>query len=153
MPSLDNKIPPPVIGIVVATGMWELSALGPYLALAAPLKQVIIALLVATGLALDVLGLMAFRRARTTVNPLRPQQVSSMVTGGVYRYTRNPMYLGMAVLLLAWAVHLSALPSFLGVVVFVLYITRFQIQPEERALQAGFGEEYLAYASRVRRWL
>lgn len=153
MLSLDHKVPPPVIAIVVATGMWGLSALGPHILLVSPFRQIIIALLVAIGLTLDVLGILSFRRARTTVNPLRPRQVSSMVTDGVYRYTRNPMYLGMATLLLAWAVHLSALPSFLGVVIFVLYITRFQIQPEERALQAVFGDEYLAYTSRVRRWL
>ncbi len=153
MPSLDHKIPPPVVGAAVAAGMWGLSALGPEVPLASILKYVLLVVLVVVGIAFDLLGLLAFRSARTTVNPLKPERASSMVTGGVYRVTRNPMYLGMAVLLVAWAVYLSRGLPFVGPVVFVLYITRFQIEPEERALRSLFGEEYSSYASRVRRWL
>lgn len=105
------------------------------------------------GLAFDLAGLLAFRSHRTTVNPLSPHKASALVTGGVYRITRNPMYVGMAFLLLAWAVHLSALLPLLGPVLFVLYITRFQIQPEERVLQQLFGEAYTDYRRAVRRWL
>lgn len=133
--------------------MWGLSALGPEVPLASMLKYVLLVALVVVGIAFDLLGLLAFRSARTTVNPLKPERASSMVTGGVYRVTRNPMYLGMAVLLVAWAVYLSRLLPFVGPVVFVLYITRFQIEAEERALRGLFGEEYSSYASRVRRWL
>lgn len=153
MLSLDHKIPPPVVGAAVAAGMWGLSALGPEVPLASLLKYVLVAILVVVGLAFDLLGILAFRRSRTTVNPLKPERASFMVTGGVYRVTRNPMYLGMAVLLVAWVVHLSALLPFVGPVAFVLYITRFQIQPEERALQGIFGEAYSAYVCRVPRWL
>jgi protein-S-isoprenylcysteine O-methyltransferase Ste14 len=153
MLSLDHKIPPPVVGALVAAGMWAVSELGPQVSLASLPKHVAVAVLVVVGIALDVLGLLAFRNSRTTVNPLKPERASSMVTGGVYRVTRNPMYLGLVILLLAWAVHLSALLPFAGPVIFVLYITHFQIQPEERALKDIFGEEYSTYASRVRRWL
>jgi len=153
MLSLDHKIPPPVVGVLVAAGMWSIAALGPQLPLSPLTKYVIAAIFAATGLALDVLGILSFRRAHTTVNPLKPERASSMVTSGIYRFTRNPMYLGMLMLLLAWAVYLGALLPLMGPLAFVLYITRFQIRPEERALQAVFGEEYLAYASRVRRWL
>lgn len=153
MVSLDHKIPPPVVGLLVAAGMWSLSAIGPQIAFAPWLKYVTIAILAATGLAIDVLGLLSFHRARTTVNPLKPERVSAIVTSGVYRFTRNPMYLGMAMLLLAWSTYLSALLPFAGPAIFVLYITRFQIQPEEKVLKAKFGDEYAAYASRVRRWL
>ena len=98
-------------------------------------------------------GILAFRASRTTINPLKPERSSSLVVGGIYRITRNPMYVGMAFLLLAWAVHLSAWLSFTGILAFVLYITRFQIRPEERALQRIFGEAFNAYCARVRRWL
>ena len=98
-------------------------------------------------------GLLAFRASRTTINPLRPKRVSALVTVCVYRITRNPMYVGLCCILLAWAVHLAALPAFLGPPAFVLYVTRFQIVPEERALAELFGERYLEYAARVRRWL
>jgi len=105
------------------------------------------------GAAFDLSGLLAFRASRTTINPLQPQRASALVVGGVYRFTRNPMYVGMALFLLAWAVYLSAVLPFLGPLLFALYITRFQIQPEERVLKALFGAGYLAYAARVRRWL
>jgi len=153
MPSLEHKIPPPVIGALVAAAMWSVSALGPQFPIATGPKYAAVAILAVTGVAFDVLGLLAFRVSRTTVNPLKPERASAMVTSGVYRVSRNPMYVGMVLLLLAWAVYLSALLSFAGPPIFVLYITRFQIQSEERVLKGIFGEEYSAYAARVRRWL
>ena len=133
--------------------MWGVAGLGPRLAIARGPAWLAVAVLVTTGLAFDVLGIMAFRASRTTVNPLKPERASALVTGGVYRVTRNPMYVGMVFLLLAWAVYLSAVLPFAGIVVFILYITRFQIQPEERVLERLFGDEYATYATRVRRWL
>lgn len=112
-----------------------------------------VAVLACAGAGLLVAGAMSFRYAGTTVNPLRPQDASSLVTSGVYRMTRNPMYTGLLLMLLAWAVFLSALWSFLVLPVFVLYVTRFQIQPEERMLAVIFGETYREYTNRVRRWL
>jgi protein-S-isoprenylcysteine O-methyltransferase Ste14 len=153
MPSLEHRIPPPVVGALVAAAMWATSALAPQLSIASGPKYAAIAVLVVAGLAFDLLGLLAFRTSRTTVNPLKPERASVLVTGGVYRVSRNPMYVGMALLLLALAIYLSALIPFAGPVLFVLYVTRFQIQPEERVLKGIFGDEYLAYAARVRRWL
>ena len=120
--------------------MWGIAGLGPQLPIARGPAWLAVAILVAIGLAFDVLGIMAFRASRTTVNPLKPERASALVTGGVYRVTRNPMYVGMVFLLLAWAVYLSAVLPFAGIVVFVLYITRFQIQPEERVLNGIFGD-------------
>ena len=153
MPSLEHKIPPPVVGLLLAAGMWGVSGFGPQLSIAAVPKYSVVALLVLAGVAFDLLGLFAFRASRTTANPLNPERATSLVTGGIYRVSRNPMYVGMAFLLLAWAVHLSALLPFVGPVVFVLYITRYQIQPEERVLEGIFGDSYLSYAARTRRWL
>jgi protein-S-isoprenylcysteine O-methyltransferase Ste14 len=138
---------------VVAAAMWEFSAMGPQLSIAPELRYAAAAILVLAGVALDLLGLIAFRTSRTTINPLKPERTSALVTGGVYRVTRNPMYAGLGLLLLSWAIFLSALLPFAGPVIFVLYITRFQIQPEERVLKEIFGEEYSSYAARVRRWL
>ncbi|MGY0194721.1 methyltransferase family protein [Leptothrix sp. BB-4] len=153
MSRLDHKIPPPVVGALIALAMWALAKLGPAFGLPPGLRIVVVALLVLAGLAFDLLGLLAFLAARTTINPLRPEQASTLVTGGVYRITRNPMYVGMACPLTAWAVHLAALPAWLGPVAFVLYITRFQIEPEERILADRFGDDYRAWCARVRRWL
>jgi protein-S-isoprenylcysteine O-methyltransferase Ste14 len=150
---LEHKIPPPLVGALVAAAMWGVSATGPQLPFASWPGYAAVAILVLAGVAFDVLGLVAFRASRTTINPLKPGRASALVTGGVYRVTRNPMYVGMGLLLLALAVHFSALLPFAGPAFFVLYITRFQIQPEERVLNGIFGEVYATYAARVRRWL
>jgi protein-S-isoprenylcysteine O-methyltransferase Ste14 len=153
MLKLEHRIPPPLVGLVLAGAMWGLATLPPALALPAGPRLALVALLVAAGVAFDIGGVLAFLRQRTTVNPLRPQNASALVTGGIYRLTRNPMYVGMALLLTAWAVQLSALWPFAGPAAFILYMNRFQIVPEERALRALFGEAWAAYAARVRRWL
>ena len=100
-----------------------------------------------------VMWSVSLRRARTTVNPLRPERASALVTTGVYRITRNPMYVGMALMLLAWAVLLASPAALAGPVTFIAYMNRFQIGPEEDALDTLFGPDYAAYRSRVRRWL
>ena len=110
-------------------------------------------LLAAAGLALDFSGLLTFVRRHTTISPLSPRKSTVLVTRGVYRFTRNPMYLGLVCLLAAWAVWLAALLPFAGPVLFVAYITRFQIRPEERVLSQLFGPAYTDYTRRVRRWI
>ena len=153
MPTLDHRIPPPLVGALVAAAMWGMCTFGLQLSMPQVPKVIVVVLLCVAGAAFDLSGLLAFRASRTTINPLQPQRASALVVGGVYRFTRNPMYVGMALFLLAWAVYLSAVLPFLGPLLFALYITRFQIQPEERVLKALFGAGYLAYAARVRRWL
>ena len=150
---LEHRVPPPLVGLLVGAGMAALVGFGPTLPWPDVVRHGLSVLFVMAGIGFDLAGLLAFRKARTTVNPLRPRNASAMVTGGIYRYTRNPMYVGILLLLLAWAVHLSALWPFVGLPLFVLYIGRFQIAPEERALQSLFGKAYDDYAARVRRWL
>jgi len=94
-----------------------------------------------------------FWQARTTINPLQPERASVLVTHGIYRYTRNPMYLSLLLLLVAYASHLGTWVAFVGPLAYVAYITRFQILPEERVLLSKFGAEYEAYRRRVRRWI
>lgn len=150
---LEHRIPPPLVGVLVGVAMWLLAPLGPAFALDAATRYAIAAALFVIAMTFDIGGLLAFRASRTTVNPLVPARASSLVTGGIYRITRNPMYVGFALLLTAWAVVLAAWPAFIGPVVYVLFITRFQIVPEERALLRLFGEDYAQYTRRVRRWL
>lgn len=122
-------------------------------ALAFPIPPVLAFPVAAVGVSLDAIALLHFFRRRTTVNPLKPASATALVTGGIYRFSRNPMYLGLATLLLAWAVYLGNLAALAGVALFVLYMNRFQIAPEERALEERFGAEYIAYRTRVRRWV
>ncbi len=106
-----------------------------------------------TGICFVVLGWAAFRRAKTTMDPLHPALASALVTNGIYRVTRNPMYVGLTAVLLGWAVFLAVPWTLLGPVAFVLFITRFQIIPEERMIRSTFGREYDEFRARVRRWL
>lgn len=149
---LEHKIPPPLVAALAGVAMWFTAQASGGVTDSAP-RTAAAVLLALVGLAFDVAGLHAFRRARTTVNPLRPGGASALVVGGVYRATRNPMYVGLALLLLAWTVYLGAPLALLGVAAFVAYITRFQIVSEERVLAQKFGPEFGAYRSRVRRWL
>jgi protein-S-isoprenylcysteine O-methyltransferase Ste14 len=151
--ALELRIPPPVVGLLLAgaVGVWAWPGhVAP--AWDGP-RGALTLLLLATGLAFDIAGLLAFHAARTTVNPMAPQRSSALVTGGVYRLTRNPMYVGMVLLLSAWGLWLGALAGVLGPVGFIAYITRFQILPEERLLAARFGGAFADYTARVRRWL
>ncbi len=150
---LDLKIPPPIVGVLVAIAMWAVAKVGPQFSLELQVRYTLVCILIVVGVAFDLLGLAAFRASRTTINPLKPDHASALVTGGVYRVTRNPMYVGLMLLLLAWGIYLSSLLTLAGLAIFVMYITRFQIQPEERALENIFGEEFSNYEKRVRRWL
>jgi protein-S-isoprenylcysteine O-methyltransferase Ste14 len=149
---LELKVPPPVVALCLAFLMWFAPSLGQP---EAPLQvRVGMALvLVLIGQSISIAGMVAFRRARTTINPIKASTASSLVTTGVYRFTRNPMYLGLLLTLLAWAVFLFNPVALLFVPIFVLYINRFQIKPEEQVLSSLFGAEYMAYKGQVRRWL
>lgn len=109
--------------------------------------------LVGAGPVIAVAGVIAFRRAKTAVNPLAPAAVSSLVTGGIYRVSRNPMYLGFLLILAGWALWLGNWAAFAGLPVFVLYMNRYQIVSEERGLAEMFGQPFSAYCESVRRWL
>ena len=151
--NLELKIPPPVVALLLAGAMWLLSTAMPRVDTPAALRIGTALAIAAAGGAYSLAGMLAFRRAKTTVNPLHPDKASALVTAGVYRFTRNPMYVGLLLVLLAWAVGLSSLEALAGPVAFVLYINRFQIGPEERVLRTKFGREFEAYKSSVRRWL
>jgi protein-S-isoprenylcysteine O-methyltransferase Ste14 len=141
------------VGLVVAAGMWMVAHLPPLLQLPNLVRLPVAAVLIAIGVAVAIGGVVSFRRAKTTVNPLKPETSAALVSTGVYSFTRNPMYLGMVLALFAWAVYLSSIWSLVGPLLFGLYITRFQIVPEERVLDRLFGAPFAEYKKRVRRWL
>ena len=150
---LELKVPPPVVALLCGLLAWWLAHVSPGWRLDFPGRLPVAAALVSAGLALDLSALVGFHRARTTFNPLAPQRTSAIVRGGPYRFTRNPMCLGLACSLTglaAWLAHPLALAA---PVAFVAWVTRFQILPEERALLAAFGAPYADYLRSVRRWL
>ncbi len=151
--ALELKIPPPVVALLLGVAAWWMASLGPTVAWPEALRIGLTLLLALLGLSLDFSGLVAFVRRHTTINPLSPGKSTALVTSGIYRFTRNPMYLGMACMLTAWAVWLDAGLPLAAPVLFVLFINRFQIQPEERVLFQLFGSAYTDYTRRVRRWI
>lgn len=153
MHTLELKIPPPAVALVIAGVMWIISLFAPALEVPILVRAVTAGGIALAGAAISLAGVISFRRAKTTLNPMIPSKASSLVNSGIYGLTRNPMYLGLLLVLIAWAVFLSGVWPLLGPVIFVLYINRFQITPEERVLFAMFGADYSAYKSRVRRWL
>lgn len=153
MDALELKIPPPIVMLLTAGAMWLVAYAMPAASLSWPRQWLVALVLAVTGIGLAVQGARSFRRASTTVNPLKPETTSSLVTSGIYRFTRNPMYLGMSIVLTGWTVFLGNLVALIGVPVFMLYIGRFQIAPEERVLITLFGKEFSDYQQQVRRWL
>lgn len=153
MDALELKIPPPVVALIFAVLMWLCPRPAGMVEIAFVVRVVGAVALVLVGQAISVWGIVEFRRAGTTVNPMKASSASTLVSSGVYRFTRNPMYLGLSLSLLGWAVYLWNPLALAVLAAFVLYLTRFQIQPEERILSSLFGEPYLAYLRRVRRWL
>jgi protein-S-isoprenylcysteine O-methyltransferase Ste14 len=105
------------------------------------------------GMVVVGLGIREFSRLQTTVNPLDLTASTRLATQSIYRYTRNPMYLGLTLILVGWGLHLDSPVNVLCVIAFVIIMNEWQIKPEEAALRELFGEEYEAYCRRVRRWL
>jgi protein-S-isoprenylcysteine O-methyltransferase Ste14 len=149
---LELKVPPPIVTLCLALLMWLTPSLGqPEVPLQVRVGMALVLFLI--GMGISIAGMVSFRRARTTISPIKASAASSLVTSGVYRFTRNPMYLGLLLTLLAWAVILINPLAVLFIPIFVLYINRFQIKPEEQVLSSLFGAEYTAYKGQVRRWL
>lgn len=152
MSSLELRIPPLVVVAVAAALMALLAWAVPVAEFRFTPPMALAGAMVGLGAVIAAAGVLAFRRARTTVNPMTPDASTSMVSTGIYRLTRNPMYLGFLLALVGWALMLGTLLALVPVALYVGYMNRFQIVPEERALRGRFGADYDAYASRVRRW-
>lgn len=153
MRALELKIPPAALGLLLGALMRVVARTVPALGFGMPAGWIIAAGIAAAGLIVVILGVVSFRRVKTTVNPLHPEAASALVTSGIYRVTRNPMYLGMLLVLLGWGVFVANFLALVFPVVFVVLMNRLQILPEEKILTGMFGAQFTDYQSRVRRWL
>lgn len=151
--ALELKIPPVAVFIVVVLLMHLAHTVATVAHIGVPFSSVILFVSIAISGVVGISGIVAFRQAKTTVNPVKPEEASSVVDSGIYRYTRNPMYLGLLVLLIGLSIYYQNLLSVALNIVFVMYMNRFQIEPEEAVLEKKFGEEYLDYKQSVRRWI
>lgn len=149
---MTSRIPPPIIVVIAAVLIWT-AARYTAPAILFPGQALLALLLAVIGLVMTLLGVTGLRRTATTMNPLRAEKATTLVTRGIYRVSRNPMYLGLAIVLLAWAIYLATWLGVIVVALYVAYMDYFQIRPEERALASQFGRTFAAYRQAVRRWL
>jgi len=151
--ALELKVPPLVLVLLLAVAMWFVAMQLPSLAFTLPGRHGLAATISGVGIFFILAGAYEFQKAKTTLNPTTPAATSSVVASGIYRVSRNPMYVGFLLALTGWAIFLSHPLTFLLLPAFVAYMNRFQISPEERVLSAKFGDEYDTYKQSVRRWL
>ena len=147
------KVPPPIMTAISMMLMWLVATLVPQYAIDIPGKSVLAIVIAAMGFAIGLPAIRLFRHQGTTVDPRYPDRSEALVVKGIYRYTRNPMYVGFVMLASAWMVWLGNPVNIAVLVGFIVYITRFQIMPEEKALAGKFGSDYALYKESVRRWL
>ncbi len=147
------KIPPPLVGLFLGLLMWSLAKQTSFGSIEFGLSGSLSLVILFVGLAIDVAAVIPFFMAKTTINPMKPNRASRLVNTGIYKYSRNPMYLGTLVLLIALMIWLGNAINVIFLGVFVWYITMFQIKPEEKVLEELFGEKYLSYKTEVRRWI
>lgn len=150
MVALVLKIPTPLIALLVGVGMWRIALNTPGALLLTVARVGGAAGVSSVGGLFSLAGLVAFHRAKTTVNLMKSEAASSLASSSVHLFTRNPMRVGLILVLIGWAILLAASWSLLGSVVFLVNIWRFQIKPEERVFVGMFGREFAAYRSRVR---
>ena len=153
MQALELKVPTVAVVLCIGALMLLASWAVPTFGFTVPARHFIALSIVVVGVVISGSGVVSFRRAGTTVNPLKPDSATALVQSGIYVLTRNPMYLGMLVILFGWAIFLANVLAFVLLPAFVFYMNRFQIEPEERALASLFGKEFVSYKSCVRRWL
>jgi|SRR5687767_4945816 len=153
MRRLELKIPPIIVVLIFAALIWLTSRQAPSFNLPIPGGPIVAVVVAFTGLAIAAAATILFRRAHTTLDPTKPAAASALITSGIFRRSRNPIYVGMLLLLLAWALYIGNLFAFLFLPGFVLYMNRFQIISEEKFLLSRFGDAFTAYQARVRRWL
>lgn len=147
------RIPPLLQFFICAVVGWAASQALESLAFSWTLLLPIGVALVGTGIAIGVVAVGAFARASTTVNPIDPNKAETLVTTGIFRVSRNPMYLGMLLVLIGGAFLLSNLSALIGPALFVAAMTELQIKPEEQVLQSKFGDTYRVYSAQTRRWI
>ena len=146
-------IPPPIYGLTFFAGMWSLNSLLPQFSFSFIAQKPLATIVIIMGLTIDVIAIISFIKIKTTINPRSPQNTNQLVTAGLYRYSRNPMYLGLLLLLFGAALWLGNPANVFLLLLFLLLITLFQIKPEEKILCEKFGSNYRHYCEKVRRWL
>ena len=148
---MKTKIPPPIIALICIV----INYLSTYLInpIKFPNIEIIGGLILLLGVATAVLATLLFKKDKTTVNPMNPEETTTLVTNGIFSITRNPMYLGLFLSILSTILFFGSWFGIIILMFFVWYINKFQIIPEEEAMEKLFGNKYSEYRQKVRRWI
>ena len=148
---MNNKIPPPIITLICGLGIYFSRPLFPkynYISI-----DIIAASFLLLGIIILITAVLSFKRQSTTVSPLQPEKASYLVVSGIFKYSRNPMYLGMLLILISMTIKFNFVGGILIIFAFITFITKFQIIPEETALERLFGKEFTRYKKKTKRWI
>ena len=148
---MNTKIPPPIVTATFGLIIYFSKSFSPVYSFENSNMISIIFLLF--GLGIFSAAVQSFKKHKTTINPLSPDKASSLVNSGIFSYSRNPMYLGMLLILLSVSFKFNISGGLFISFLFKIYITRFQIIPEEEAMAKLFGEEFITYKNQTRRWI
>ena len=148
---MKTKIPPPIIALVMIAIIYLSSLIIEPITFG--YQTLISILVVVIGLAWAIPSFRLFAKYKTTISPFTPSETTALVTDGMYRYSRNPMYLGLVLLTIAATIFFGTWLGVVIVVAFIFLLNFLQILPEEKALLDIFGEEYVEYQKKVRRWI
>ncbi|MFC1746190.1 methyltransferase family protein [Candidatus Riflebacteria bacterium] len=150
---MELKIPPPLVAALCAAFMREISKKFNRATLNSGRTGPLAMLVLIIGSVISLSAIVLFRKTRTTVNAMKPRNAKRLVDSGMYRFSRNPMYLGVLLILTSLAIWLENILNLAVLLFFVWYMTKFQIVPEEKVLEELFREQFEAYRAKVRRWI
>jgi len=148
---MSNKIPPPIVTLFFGLCIYLSRPYFPEFSSSLLNSMSVISFVV--GISVFVAAVGSFKKQKTTVNPISIEKASSLVISGIFKYSRNPMYLGMSFILLGLAFKFNLIGGLLFTSIFMLFITIFQIKPEEVAMEKLFEQQWKDYIKNVRRWL
>ena len=148
---METKIPPPIVTLIFGLAIYLSRTIFPEIEIQYSSFFGMVLLLL--GFLILISAVKLFRNDKTTVNPLSPEQATKLVTNGIFKLSRNPMYLGMAVILASVAVFFNIIGGIISMALFCLYITKFQIIPEEKAMKELFAQDFEQYMQATRRWI
>jgi protein-S-isoprenylcysteine O-methyltransferase Ste14 len=148
---MQNKIPPPIVTLFF--GLCIYYSRDYFFSYEYKFLDILSYMFFLIGLWILISAVNSFKKQSTTVNPIKIENASSLVTSGVFEYSRNPMYLGMALILLGLAFMFNVIGGIIFTILFTIFITKFQIRPEEEVMQRLFGEDFLKYKKNVRMWV
>ena len=145
------KIPPPILVLILVSSNYFSSKKIDLFHL--PNQNLISILILLIGMLILINPIFKFIKSKTTIDPIKFKKVNKLIISGIYKYSRNPMYLGLLMIVISTSIFFLNIFSITTPLLFYCWINRFQIKREEIFLTEKFGEEYMSYKIKTRRWI